>query len=780
MNGKILYSIVILIISLLTYLPAQTNTSGSLSDYVIAFTDGLPGANGNDYQIPTSSQRTEWSNTIVLILQGNYGVANVVANNFGYRLVILYDTTTLETYYILEKQSSSSNHWGMFVYNPKAKRSRLFMQAPHPKYDSNTDRQATYIFRYNSCRALFITGTHRCNSTTNSSCSGTSTVCGPNGPYKISDQAHTADGMLQVTTNVLNNYISGLVVIQPHGFSQGDDDPDVIISNGTRFTPENDYAVLLRNNMLLIDDTLTFKTAHIDLDWDKLIALTNTQGRLINNSSNPCSNNAALTTGRFIHIEQCFNLRNSTASRKKLSDAVGMTFPEDKITVLSPNGFELLRSGEVTPITWSTTGFVGNVKLEYTTNNGVSWMLITASTVNNGTYNWNVPQIGTWKGRVRISDNGNSNISDISNSVFKIIHSVYPTTGNTFFVDAASAFGPRRLNGVYDFHRGVDFAGSYNTPIRPSRAGVIVRKEDSTQTAGTSLQRFGNWILVRIDSANGQVRHNAYLHLNGFHRFNVGDTITTLDTIGFMGKSGYEINTVHLHFELYRNLNGTAIDKDKARNPVELLPYEDINQYTVTFSTRNDSTAVTVTVHETELDFDGLILYGKLKTKSISFNSRIGIDPADNDNPWYNEVFIEPETFLQSSVNQRINFRTKIAECGEIDSVRIYDVKGYSKSFTRISEIRENKLIEDFVLYQNYPNPFNPSTKINFGLKKDLQIKIEIVSVTGEFIEVLADGWFSEGNHSVDFEGKGLSSGIYFCRFQTPEFVKMLKLSLIK
>jgi hypothetical protein len=149
--------------------------------------------------------------------------------------------------------------------------------------------------------------------------------------------------------------------------------------------------------MLLIDDTLTFKTAHIDLDWDKLIALTNTQGRLINNSSNPCSNNAALTTGRFIHIEQCFNLRNSTASRKKLSDAVGMTFPEDKITVLSPNGFELLRSGEVTPITWSTTGFVGNVKLEYTTNNGVSWMLITASTVNNGTYNWNVPQIGTWK-----------------------------------------------------------------------------------------------------------------------------------------------------------------------------------------------------------------------------------------------------------------------------------------------------------------------------------------------------------------------------------------------
>lgn len=779
MNGKYLYGVIIMI-SLMTYTLAQTNTSGSLSDYVIAYTDGLPGAEGNDYQTPTSSQRTEWSNTIVLILQGNYGVANTVANNFGYRVVIFYDTTTLETYYILEKQSSSANHWGMFVHNPKGKRSRLFIQAPHPKYDLYTDRQATYIFRYNSCRALYITGTHRCNSTTNSSCSGTSTVCGPNGPYKISDQAHTVDGMLQTTTNVMNNYISSLIVIQPHGFAQGEDDPDVIISNGTRFTPGNDYAVMIRDNMLLIDETLTFKTAHIDLDWDRLIALTNTQGRLINNSSNACSNNATATTGRFIHLEQCYNLRNSTASRKKLSDAIGMTFPEDKITVLSPNGFETLRPGEVIPITWSTTGFVGNVKLEYSTNNGVVWIQITASTANNGTYQWNVPQVGTWKGRVRISDSGNNNISDMSNGAFRILHSVFPTTGNTFFVDAASAFGPRKLNGVYDFHRGIDFAGAYNTPIRPSRAGVIVRKEDSTQTAGTSLQRFGNWILVRIDSANSQPRYNAYLHLNGFHRFNAGDTVTTTDTIGFMGKSGYEINTVHLHFELYRNLNGTVIDKDKARNPTELLPYEDANAYSVNFTTRNDSTAVTVVVPETELDFDGLIIYGKSKTKSISFNSRIGIDPENNDNPRYNEVFIEPETFLQSSVNQRINFWTKNSECGEIDSVRIYDVKGYSKSFTRISGMRDSKPAEEFVLYQNYPNPFNPVTTIIFNLKKDSEIKVDIMSLTGEMVEVLAEGWYPAGNHSLSFEGRELSSGIYFCRLKTAGYEKMIKLSLIK
>ena len=171
-------------------------------------------------------------------------------------------------------------------------------------------------------------------------------------------------------------------------------------------------------------------------------------------------------------------------------------------------------------------------------------------------------------------------IGDTSNSTFKIKHSVYPTTGLTLFVDPASAFGSRKLNGVYDFHRGIDFPGTYNIPIHPALPGVIVRKEDSTVTSGTGLERFGNWILVKIDSASGYPQHNAYLHLNGFHKFNVGDTVTTSDTIGFMGKSGYQINTVHLHFELYKNLTGTTIDKDKAKNSIEVLPIHNSNSYT--------------------------------------------------------------------------------------------------------------------------------------------------------------------------------------------------------
>ena len=660
---------------------SQTSASGNLSDYVSGFLSGLPGAGDDNYHHPSTSDATAWENCVTQILQGNYSLANSYADDFGYRLVIFSDNTTLRTYYILEKQSLSENYWGMFVYNPSASRPRLFIQAPHPKYDMNTGLQGTYIFQYQDCVALYISGTHRCNSETESDCSGTSSVCGSSGSYRISDQPHNVDGTLQITTEVFENNIDNLIVIQPHGFAKGDNDPDLIMSNGTHYTPSPDYLALIRNSLLVIDDALTFKIAHIDTDWDRLVALTNTQGRLINNSSNPCTSSASSTSGRFIHIEQALSLRDSEAARKKLSDAIGAVFyTETGLIITSPNGHEVLTAGSTYTITWQTTGTINNVKLEYSIDNGTSWTVIESHITNINSYTWTVPAIGTWRGKVRISDVGISGISDESNAAFKIIHTVFPTTGSTDYVKSVAPFGPRLLNGVYDFHRGMDFNGLLDTPIFASRPGVVVRFEDSTQTAGTDRARFGSWMLVQIDSDDGEPRHNSYLHLNGFNGFSVGDTVNTLDTIAFMGKSGYEINTVHLHFELYKDLNGTSISKDKAKNPIELLPYNDLNAYEVDFDYVADSTCVKVSVPDTELDFDEIFITGSMVSRTVGFNSRTGIDPDNNDNPYYNDVLIKPLMFREDSTTKVIKFWMVDSVIGSLVSAKITDINGYSNT----------------------------------------------------------------------------------------------------
>jgi len=47
--------------------------------------------------------------------------------------------------------------------------------------------------------------------------------------------------------------------------------------------------------------------------------------------------------------------------------------PDPAITVLSPNGGEIWYIGAVVDVTWTGSGIVGNVKIEYSINNGSSW-----------------------------------------------------------------------------------------------------------------------------------------------------------------------------------------------------------------------------------------------------------------------------------------------------------------------------------------------------------------------------------------------------------------------
>jgi hypothetical protein len=66
---------------------------------------------------------------------------------------------------------------------------------------------------------------------------------------------------------------------------------------------------------------------------------------------------------------------------------------EPTLTLISPNGGETFNSGDLHTITWTSTGTVGNVLLEYSVDSGVSWTIITSSTANDGGFDWTVPGI---------------------------------------------------------------------------------------------------------------------------------------------------------------------------------------------------------------------------------------------------------------------------------------------------------------------------------------------------------------------------------------------------
>ncbi len=333
--------IIFFFLFIITNLFSQNVHSGDISVFVDSLISVMPdsfGVDKNKYVSPSASDRANFATVITNIIAGQYLTAHTNASSFGYQLYEYTDNSVSpnKIYYALVKTSGSTNYWGSYIFNPNAERQRLVIQAPHPVYDTYTGAQAFYIFREVGARAFFITGAHRCNSTSATTCDGTSTVCtGSSAAFRISDQAHSDGSFFQRGTETLDVLITDLIVIQIHGFSKGVDDPDVIISNGTKINPSGtDYVTLIKNNLLVEDSTLTFKVPHVDTDWDRLNGTTNVQGRYINESGDPCETAPVSATGRFVHIEQKKDgLRYPSSNWSKLSNAIASSISLDPLPV---------------------------------------------------------------------------------------------------------------------------------------------------------------------------------------------------------------------------------------------------------------------------------------------------------------------------------------------------------------------------------------------------------------------------------------------------------------
>ena len=122
-----------------------------------------------------------------------------------------------------------------------------------------------------------------------------------------------------------------------------------------------------------------------------------------------------------------------------------------------------------------------------------------------------------------------------------------------------------------------------------------------------------------------------------------------------------------------------------------------------------------------------------------------------------------------------------------------WDTNPYWVSAQVIEDLRNAASVEDprdlipkgFILNQNYPNPFNPETTISFELSRPGDVLLAIHDLKGRHIRVLASGMYSEGSHTIiwdgkDEYGKDASGGLYFCRIQTGDFRTSRKMMLIR
>ena len=95
-------------------------------------------------------------------------------------------------------------------------------------------------------------------------------------------------------------------------------------------------------------------------------------------------------------------------------------------------------------------------------------------------------------------------------------------------------------------------------------------------------------------------------------------------------------------------------------------------------------------------------------------------------------------------------------------------------------DILNGTIPKSFELSQNYPNPFNPITTIKYAVPQQSFVNISIYNLLGEKILTLINEDKQPGNYEVLFDGSNLSSGVYFYKIVSSNFIETKKLILMR
>lgn len=94
--------------------------------------------------------------------------------------------------------------------------------------------------------------------------------------------------------------------------------------------------------------------------------------------------------------------------------------------------------------------------------------------------------------------------------------------------------------------------------------------------------------------------------------------------------------------------------------------------------------------------------------------------------------------------------------------------------------VKPSNIHYTYKLNLNYPNPFNPTTKIIYELEKPGFTKLSIFDILGRIVDIPINEYKKEGNYTFEYNASRLSSGVYFYRLESSNFVDTKRMILIK
>ena len=89
-------------------------------------------------------------------------------------------------------------------------------------------------------------------------------------------------------------------------------------------------------------------------------------------------------------------------------------------------------------------------------------------------------------------------------------------------------------------------------------------------------------------------------------------------------------------------------------------------------------------------------------------------------------------------------------------------------------------LPQAYVIKNAYPNPFNPVTTLSVELNTAADVSVKVYNLTGQLVDVIAQGNFSPNTYNWTWNAENLASGVYFIATQIGNDINNQKVMLIK
>lgn len=107
------------------------------------------------------------------------------------------------------------------------------------------------------------------------------------------------------------------------------------------------------------------------------------------------------------------------------------------------------------------------------------------------------------------------------------------------------------------------------------------------------------------------------------------------------------------------------------------------------------------------------------------------------------------------------------------------EVTAYWAGMLKDGKDANENIITEYSI-SNYPNPFNPATTIKYSLKEDGFVTLKVYDMLGREVSTLVNEFKEKGVYQAEFNGSGLTSGIYIYAIKANDFSTSGKMMLSK